>query len=464
MVAMLLASGGEQAAAQQGTGPGQNPPTAVQSTASAAASAPSQDVNSSPQPAPLPSPGTTSQRKLKCRHAADPNKRRFGCKDEKVDWEEVLIGDWNGARAEAGKMGITPSGSYYSALQTNATGGPRSMWGYVGQLTTAVDFDFEKLLKIPGMSLYFSNSWGTGSNLTANIGSVYPVNPNYAVGAFLGEIYLQQKFLKGDLTLAAGRLAPNATFAGLPVFGNYVSFAIDPTPVSLVNNDSSFGGPPPGLQWGAQAVYNVTPVVEVAAGVFNTNPNSANNGNILAFQQGNKGALVTAQASYLYNQRPSDEGMPGQYTAGFFEDNNSFATLTHTPSKSDGNYGAFVLGQQMVYRPDGPGTSQGLTIWGAWAYSPKQLVSSMPVFGGAGLSYEGLIKKRKQDIVSAGLIYGKTSSFVVNGSSAKLLEANYQWLPKRYLAIIPDFQYIWNPTGKNVAGSAVFGVQMNLTF
>ena len=81
-----------------------------------------------------------------------------------------------------------------------------------------MDFNFQKLFKIPGMSLYFSDSWGTGSNLTATIGSVFPVNPNYAVGAYLGEIYLQQKLLKGNFTLAAGRLAANYTFAGLPVY------------------------------------------------------------------------------------------------------------------------------------------------------------------------------------------------------------------------------------------------------
>lgn len=407
---------------------------------------------------------TGKQRKLKCRHPADPNKRRFGCKNEDYDWEETLGGDWAGARAEAKKLGISPSGSYYSALQTNLTGKPHQMWGFVGQLTTAVDFDFDKLLKIPGMSLYFSDSWGTGSNLTAAMGSVFPVNPNYAVGAYLGEIYLQQKFLHGNLTLAGGRIAANYTFAGLPVFDNYVSFAIDPTPVSIVNNDLSYAGPPPGLQWGAQAVYNITPAVEAAAGVFNTNPNSANNGNILAFQQGNKGALVTAQLSYLFNQRPSEKGMQGQYTAGFFEDNNAFAVLPHGAFKRDGNAGVFVLGQQMVYRPDGPGTARGLTLWGAWEYSPKQSVSSMPVFGGAGLSYEGLIKARKQDIVSLGWIYGKTSTFIPDAASAKLLEANYQWVPRRYLTIIPDFQYIVDPAGTNVSNAAVFGVQLNLTF
>jgi porin len=411
-----------------------------------------------------PSATTTDQRKLNCRHPANPNMRKFGCKDEDREWGETLTKDWDGFRDQLRNLGITPSASYYSALQTNVSGGPHQVWGYVGQLTTAVAFNFEKLLKIPGMSLYFSDLWGTGSNLTANLGSVFEVNPDYAVGAHLGEIYLQQKFLNGDLTLAAGRLSADYTFASLPVFSNYVSGAIDASPESIAANDLSFVGPPPGLEWGAQAIYNITGAIQVAAGVFNTNANSANNGNVFALQQGNKGALVTAQLSYLYNQSSNDDGMQGQYTAGFFEDNNAFATLPLRNLSSNGNSGVFFLGQQMVYRPEGPGTTEGLTVWAAGTYSSKQLVSSMPVFGGAGFSYEGLIKQRKTDIVSVAWIYGKTSTFIPGATAAKMLEANYQWVPTRYITVIPDFQYIRRPTGTSGPGSAVLGVQVNVTF
>ncbi|MGO8986760.1 MAG: carbohydrate porin [Terriglobales bacterium] len=448
--------------AQQAAGPDANPAPSAQATPVPSAQA--QTSDSSADQSQTAASAVADARKLNCQQPANPNKRRFGCKDKDFSREETLTAEWNGARTEAKKLGITPSASYYSALQTNVSGGPHQTWGYTGQLTTAVDLDFSKLLKIPGMSLYFSDLWGTGSNLTATIDSVFPVNINYGVGAHLAEIYLQQKFLKDDLTLAAGRLAPSYTFAGLPAFDNYVSLAINPTPVSLGSNDFSFTGPPPGLEWGAQAVYNITPVIQVGAGAFNTNPNSANNGNVFAFQQGNKGALVTAQASYLYNQGTNDKGKQGQYTAGFFEDNNSFATLPNGNSRSGGNAGVFVLGQQMVYRPEGSGTLQGLTIWGAWAYSSKQLVSPMPVFGGAGLSYEGPIKRRKLDIVSAGWIYGKTSQYIPHASAAKLFEANYQWVAKRYFTVVPDFQYIWNANGTKEMGTAVLGLQINLVF
>ncbi len=411
-----------------------------------------------------PATPTPKPQKLGCQHPASPGKRKFGCKDAGFDWEEALTADWNGARAEARKLGITPSASYYSALQTNVTGAPHQIWGYTGQLTAALDFNFEKLLKIPGMSLYVSSSWGSGGDLTAAINSVFPVNANYAAGAYLGELYLQQKLLKDNLTIAAGRLGASYTFAGLPVFENYLSLAINPAIGSIAANDLSYSGPAPGLEWGAQALYTVTPVIQIAAGAFNTNPNSAANGNVFAMQQANKGALVTAQLSYLYNQGPKDQGKPGQYTAGFFEDNNSFPTLPAGLRKTNGNSGIFLLGQQMVYRPHGPATSQGLTLWGAWAYSSKPLVSPMPVFGGAGVSYQGLIRKRKNDILSAGYIYGETSHYIPHASAAKLLELNYQWIPKRYLTVIPDFQYIWDTNGANGTSAAVLGLQLNLTF
>jgi carbohydrate-selective porin OprB len=464
MVSTLLALGYSTLAfARQNSDSTAHPQPAAQS-----ASTPAQPTQTQTPPPPQQTQTAVSpnakQRKVNCQHPANPGKRRFGCKDQDFDWDEALTADWYGARAEAKRLGITPSASYYSALQTNMSGGPHQVWGYAGQLTTALDFNFEKLLKIPGMSLYLSSSWGTGGNLTATLGTVFPVNVNYAVGAFIQEMYLQQKFLKDNLTLSAGRVAASYTFAGLPVFDNYVSLAINPSIWSLVSNDVSYSGPAPGLEWGAQAIYNINPVVQVAAGAFNTNPNSASNGNIMAFQQGNKGALVTAQLSYLYNQGPNDKGKQGQYTAGFFVDNNSFATLPAGISKSNGNSGVFLLGQQTVYRPQGPGTSQGLTIWGSWAYSSKELINPMPVFGGAGLTYEGLIKKRKHDIISAGWIYGKTSSYIPNALAAKLFEANYQWVAKRYVTVAPDFQYIWDRTGTHATGTAVLGLQVNLTF
>lgn len=122
------------------------------------------------------------------------------------------------------------------------------------------------------------------------------------------------------------------------------------------------------------------------------------------------------------------------------------------------------MGQEMVYQPDGPNTTRGLTVWGSWTYNAKQLVSFVPLFWGAGASYQGLVPGRDNDIVSAGWIYGGLSSFIPGASAEQVLEANYRWLYRRYLIITPDFQYIWNPGGYSKPGLAVVGVQVSLTF
>ena len=419
------------------------------------------------------SPSQTSQasagkaKMVDCPRSADPHRRHTGCKDEEFGWDETLSRDFTGLRDKMRRLGISPSLSYTGALQTNATGGPHQIWGYAGQLVAGLNVDLGKSLKLRGMSVYVAGSWGTGDNLGASLGTLFPVNSLYASDYYLGEMYLQQTFWNSRLTLLGGRLAAANTFATLPVFSNYVNYALNPNPYPLGENDIAFFGPPTGTEWGAQATYNVTSLVQVSAGLFNTNPNSANgqnHGTDWTLQQGNKGALVAAEVSYYPHGIVTDQGKQGEYTVGVISDNNSFPALTNGQTQSGGYVGAFAMGQEMVYQPDGPGTSRGLTIWGSWAYNARPLISIVPLFWGAGVSYQALIRKRKNDAVSAGWVYGQVSKYVPNTTAEQVLELNYRWVYDRFLSITPDFQYIWNPGGQNVPGLAVFGVQASVTF
>ena len=413
-------------------------------------------------------PATAAKlRRVDCTHSADPHRRHTGCKDEEFDWEETLSRDFTGLRDRMRKLGISPSLSYTGVLQTNVTGGPHQIWGYAGQLVGGLNVDLEKLLKVPGMSVYVAGSWGTGDNLSASLGTLFPVNSLYASDYYLGEMYLQQTFFNNRLTLLGGRLAAANTFATLPVFSNYVNYALNPNPYPLGENDVAFFGPPTGTEWGAQATYNVTPLVQVSAGMFNTNLNSANgqnHGTDWTLQQGNKGALVVAEISYYPHGILTDQGKRGEYTVGFIGDNNSFPTLPNGETQSGGYVGVFAMGQEKVYQPDGPGTSRGLTVWGSWAYNAKPLISIVPLFWGGGASYQGLIPTRKNDAASVGWVYGRVSNYLPGTSAEQVLEVNYRWLYDRFLSITPDFQYIWNPRGYNAPGVAVIGVQVSITF
>jgi carbohydrate-selective porin OprB len=407
----------------------------------------------------------SAARKFNCRQPANPHRRQRGCDDQDFDWDETLAGGWNDVRRVTKRIGIVPTASYVGVLQTNATGGDDQVWAYAGQLSFAVNADLGEFLHIKGLSAYVGASWGTGSNLAGSLGSVIPTSGLYAPTFYLGEMYLQQKLVRGKMTMLAGRLAPANTFAALPVFANYVNYGINPNPFSLGANDLAFFSPPAGTEWGAQASCMVTPSIQISAGAFNTNLHSANgdsHGADFTLQEGNRGVLAVGEIDYLRNQSTKSVGKPGQITLGFLHSNNSFSALS-SPGQIDDYSGTYLMGQQMVFRPRGAGTSQGATVWGAWSRNTKELISPIPLFWGGGLSYEGLIQARKNDVISVGLIRASGSKYAQPTNTEELLEFNYQWTHSRYMTITPHAQYLWKPKDHETRNATVLGIQLSIT-
>ena len=119
---------------------------------------------------------------------------------------------------------------------------------------------------IPGLSFNVGGAWSTGKNLSADyIGNIFTVQSAYTApdngtnNLTLGEMYVQQRLLHNSLVIAAGRLAPGSTFATMPVLNQYVNAGINPVPGALGINDATFTFYPPGVEWGAQAIYHITP-------------------------------------------------------------------------------------------------------------------------------------------------------------------------------------------------------------
>ena len=397
---------------------------------------------------------------------ANPYKRKFGCKDVHFDTKETLSGDWTGARSALRDEGITPTASHVAALQTNPGGHVPQEWNYDGQFSFSLDFNLHKILSVPGLSFYVSAFENSGGNLTGIINSTFPVNTLYGGPFHLGEMYMQESFEDGRLLFAAGRLGPNFQFATLPVLGNYVNGGFNAQVSNIGVNDPGFFGPPPGVEWGSQIVYKIDTPVEVSAGVFNNNLLSAhgvNYGAHFTLQNENRGALIIGQITYLAQQGPLDTGLPGEYTVGGFHDGNWFKNLAG-PDSLTGTSGLYVMGQQMIWRPPNrTGTHVGLTVWGELGYAGQSDRNIMPLFCGAGAVYQGPIPRRSQDSLVIGWIYGGFSRYLPGQTVERVYELNYQWHPTRWLIVVPDFQYVVRPSGFNVPGAAVFGVQLNVT-
>jgi porin len=413
---------------------------------------------------------------IRCPSPADPYKSEFECAGGPFDFnEETMTKDWAGVRTELNRLGITPTASYTMQLMGNPSGGQSRGFTYAGTLQASIVWDFDKLLHIPGLSFNIGGAWSTGKDLSARyIGNRFTVQSAYTApgsgtnNLTLGQIYLQQRLFDDSLVIAAGRLAPDNTFATMPVFDHYLNGAINAVPGVLSINDATFTAYPPGVEWGAQAIYNITPTFQLAGGVFNTNQSSARGGKgglNFALQQGNRGVLSVIQLNYFFNQAPGDTGLPGQYSFGGYYDSNRFSSLSKPDSTQSGNYSIYGLFQQMIYRDGEAGSSKGLTVWGATVVAPKSKVNVMPYFVGGGLSYEGLFPGRDNDVASAGVIWGTFSRYIPRTTAETVIEANYQIALTGWLSITPDVQYVIRPSGSSAIKNAlVLGTQVAIVF
>ncbi len=90
-------------------------------------------------------------------------------------------------------------------------------------------------------------------------------------------------------------------------------------------------------------------------------------------------------------------------------------------------------------------------------------MSPIPLFGGGGVSYEGLIPARKSDVVSICLIRSQGSKYGPPTNTEDFLELNYQWKHSRYLTISPHGQFLWRQDSHESRNAIVLGIQLALT-
>jgi len=174
---------------------------------------------------------------------------------------------------------------------------------------------------------------------------------------------------------------------------------------------------------------------------------------------------VIGEAGYRLNSETGATGLPGRYRAGGYYDSNAYTSLTNPGRQQTGNYGFFLLGEQMVYREGGPGIGQGLSLFGVLIYAPQQRINTLPWFVSAGASYRGLVPGRVKDTAGFALYYGGFSRDLPGQTYELVLEWTYAIAVARWLTVQPDLQYVINPGGRSSVGSAVVvGAQLAVEF
>ena len=137
---------------------------------------------------------------VRCPSPANPRKLYFECVGHPFDaLEETLTKDWAGLRTELRRLGITPTASYMTQFMGNPSGGQSQGFTYSGTLQTAINWDLDTLLRLPGLLFNVGAAWSTGKNLSADdIGNSFTVQSAYTApgdgtnNLTLGEMYVQQ--------------------------------------------------------------------------------------------------------------------------------------------------------------------------------------------------------------------------------------------------------------------------------
>lgn len=378
---------------------------------------------------------------------------------------EHMTGNWGGLRDRLIEWGLTPTAEYSATLQGNPAGGIRKGVKYAGLLGVYLDFDLEKLLRLGGTRLVVSGAWAYGENLSAHdIGNFFTVS-NAFNGKFVGlyQLFIETNLWKDRFTFAVGRMGIGDDFGTADVFGVYVSAAVNINPISLTYNIPAYLSDPDAA---LGARLRVKPVRDfyIAAGVYNADPDAAVNQRVsidvdFTF---NDGVILISEIGYTPGRDGDSAGLPGDYKFGAYYDTGEFNGLSNEENTRDGNYGFYVVTDQMVYREPGK-DSQGLTLWAAATYAPEEEINVFPFFIASGFSYEGVFTGRDKDVAGFSFAYGKLSRDLQDQDYEIGLEGTYIFQVTPWLGIQPDLQLIVHPGGSSsIPDALVAGMQLSV--
>jgi porin len=382
--------------------------------------------------------------------------------------QDTATGDWGGLRSRAEAAGLKIDGNYQTDLLANPTGGEGQGFAYAGTMETSLDVDLERIAGLKGTRFFIAGYWASGDDLSGTeIGNLIGVAQAFngrTVG--LAQMYLEQKLFDDRLAVALGRLSAGDDFATSDLYGSYVSSGVNGNPFAVLENVPSFTTDPV-AQWGVRAIVRPTEQIHLSAGIYNADPDVARDGRhgVDFALDPEDGVLAIAEAGYRWNHASNVTGMPGSGTFGGYFDSSEFDLLDGSGRTRGGNYGFYLLLDQMVYRESGPGSDHGLTPWSALTLAPDQKINTIPFSAAGGLVYRGLLPRRDDDLTALAAYYGAFSEDLRDQSAETVVEANHRFQLAPWLYVTPDFQYVIGPDGRSdIDDAAVLGGEIGIDF
>ena len=365
--------------------------------------------------------------------------------------------------------------NYTGEFAANPSGGLKQGDAFAGQLAVGIDADLHKIAGIDGGSVHFLLTDRQGRSLSASdIGNDTSVQEIYGAGQTyrLTQLGYEQRLFNDRLDVEVGRLNGQGMTLTSPIYCNFQNNATCGSPVTAFK-DTNFTYYPTS-SWAGHAKIWLDPEYKIFfhVGVYEVNPNRLlpdDHG----FDWSTTGATgVNIPMELGYSTTAANDRLPRNYGIGAIVDESKYndpiftntgalqALATGTPQTDFGRSVVFARFDQMIYRPD-PTTLRGITVFGVGMVGTGgQQTQSYYAEGGA--IWTGIAASRPYDtlgfVVSdqhysgLGLFNLRTASFAAGinpaifPSDQFMLELNYGIQLDPGLRVLPQLQYIVNPT------------------
>lgn len=400
--------------------------------------------------------------------------------------QQFMFGDWKCLREELANEGVVFGSTYTCDVLGNVSGGMKQGTRYDHSVGWDVNFDLERFVGMMGTQFHISGLWRQGQNLSkAVIGNDIVVSTIYGHQQFrFYFLYLEKDLLDKRLNIRMGRIAVGDDFASSPLYGTFVSNAVDGVPISIPIN--FFFTVYPTATWGARARFNLNKDFYILSGIYDGDKGVEYDKFYgLDFSLRLKEGLAFAQEiAYAPADGVGPAGLPGHYKGGIYYNGavrqdlysdingNSYAVTNLARKKHIGDYNLYIHADQMIYREKGT-KDQGLTPLAVATIGPDNM-NKFPFFLMGGLVYKGLVPKRDDDVTGFEIVYAKYSDKIKEsqqsvGASPQKYELMFEFTHKvmitKWMYMQPDLQYIISPGGTgNIDDALVLGFQFGLTF
>lgn len=409
------------------------------------------------------------------------------------------LADPAGVRSRLAKDGITFNVNYIGNVLGNPTGGYAQGTFYMGRLEVGLSVDFAEMIGWPGLSLFTNGYYIHGESISAgDLGVLMPVSFIEAVpDTRLFELYLEQKLFDDKFSIRFGQLAADSEFLVSDGAGAFLNATWGWPSIAGINLPD--GGPSyPMAAPGVRVAFVPDDHLKLMAGLYTGDPADdcaegtpqACNPNGLAFPFSDP--LLFLEGAYKYNQ---DEGeLAGAVKVGAWRlysvfqpqsiGNNALPiALPAVPGElATEDWAIYGIIDQMIYRLPGRGDPKGVSVFGRVIGAPAE-GNMVELYWEGGITLDGLIKERPEDIIGFGIAYTGVSSHIsafqeqhgdaIIADFEMMAELSYiaQIVPGFYIQ--PDFQYFWNPGGhvalneegtEVVPNAAVLGLRTTINY